>query len=51
LLRQAVRLAFYFAGAGAGKSNAAKIAIMAITTSTSIRVNPRGEFYIASAAV
>src|ERR1035441_10905505 len=37
-------LAFSFARASAGNSRLARIAMMAITTSNSIRVNPRGRF-------
>jgi len=36
-------LAFAFALANAGRSIAARIAIIAITTSSSIKVNPRRE--------
>src|ERR1043166_9255069 len=39
LFRQAVRLAFSFALARAGRSRPARIAMMAITTRSSIRVN------------
>jgi len=38
---QVVRLAFSFALAKAGRSMAAKMAMMAMTTSNSIKVNPR----------
>jgi hypothetical protein len=41
LLRQAARLPFSLAEASAGSSRAAKMAMMAITTNNSIRVNPR----------
>jgi hypothetical protein len=41
LLKQAVVVAFSLALASAGKSSAARIAIMAITTSNSINVKPR----------
>src|ERR1022692_2112165 len=37
-------LAFSFARASAGNSRLARMAMMAITTSNSIRVNPRGRF-------
>ncbi len=42
LLRQAMLLAFSFDFAAAGKSNEARIAMMAITTSSSIRVKALG---------
>src|SRR5581483_5295376 len=41
LLAQTLRLAFSFAACNAGKSIAARIAMIAITTSSSIRVNAR----------
>src|ERR1035441_2395160 len=41
LFMQAIRLAFSFALARAGSSSAAKIAMMAITTNSSIRVKAR----------
>ena len=44
LPKQSVRLALSFALASAGKSIAARIAMMAITTSSSINVNPRLAF-------
>jgi hypothetical protein len=40
LLVQLTRIAFSFEDANAGNSSAARIAIMAITTSNSMRVNP-----------
>src|SRR4051794_23448378 len=42
LLRHCVRLAFSLAFDSAGKSMAARMAIIAITTSNSISVNPAG---------
>src|SRR5437899_24192 len=43
LLRQTMACALAFARARAGKSKAARIAIMAMTTKSSIRVKPRGD--------
>ena len=44
LLRQAVRFAFALARASAGRSSAAKIAMMAITTNNSMSVKARESF-------
>src|SRR5262245_60670300 len=44
LLTQAVRLAFSLAFARAGNNKAARMAMIAITTSNSIKVNPRRAF-------
>src|SRR5512139_1410141 len=44
LLVQLISCAFRFADDSAGSSSAARTAMMAMTTSNSIRVNPRGEF-------
>src|SRR5664279_3771686 len=43
LLMQLISCAFRFADASAGSSSAARMAMMAMTTSSSIRVNPCGE--------
>jgi hypothetical protein len=46
LLVQAMRLAFSFAFDSAGSSIAARIAMIAMTTSSSINVNPRRKFFV-----
>jgi hypothetical protein len=43
---QLVRLAFSLATVNTGRSSAAKIAMMAMTTSSSISVNPVGFFIV-----
>jgi hypothetical protein len=43
LERQEISCAFFFAAASAGRSIAARMAIMAMTTSNSIKVNPLGD--------